>query len=322
MSQMPPQTPPSEEDELIYSVPSTRDKGTGVVFQPIFIIAFALLGIGLGIAAGLFYTWTIDPVIEKNTRPDQLNQVAKQNYVVAIALDYGETGDIQRAYSLLAEVDPDKDAFQIAADTMCELTREGQVQSAADIVAMRQLIAVFQGQLGVEVKCDTSIYATAPPPTIITPTQTFTPSPTVQRPDTKTPTVTVVGATPTDLPSPTPRSTRREFEPVSHSPFCVAGKSGVIEIKVRDRSGIPLAGIEAAVTWSTDRGQQEETFFTGLKPDIDDGYADYQGVDGETYQAFLVDQSSFSNELPVEICDESTGTLRGWEVVFQPVRNN
>lgn len=322
MSQMPPHTSPSDEDELIYDAPSSRDKDKVASRQPIIIIAFALLGIGLGIAAGLFYTWTIDPVIEKNTRPDQLNEIDKQNYVVAIALDYGETGDIQRAYSLLAEVDPDKDAFQIAADTLCELTREGQVQSAADIVAMRQLIAVFQGQLGVEVKCDTSIYATAPPPTIITPTQTFTPSPTVQRPDTKTPTVTVVGATPTDLPSPTPRSTRREFEPVSHSPFCIASKSGVIEIKVRDQSGIPLAGIEAAVTWSTDRGQQEEAFFTGLKPEIDDGYADYKGVEGETYQAFLVDQSRFSDELEIYVCDESAGTLLGWEVIFQPVRDN
>lgn len=191
MSQMPPHSPaPHDEDELIHSVRTPRNANSRATTakQPIIFIAIGLLGLGLGIAAGLFYAWSIDPVIEKNTRPDQLNEADKQNYVVAVALDYGETGDIQRAYSLLAEIDPDRDAFQIAADTMCDLTRQGQVQSAADIVAMRQLIDMVQGQIGVAVECDTSIYATAPPATLVTPTQTLTPAPTIQRADTKTPT--------------------------------------------------------------------------------------------------------------------------------------
>jgi len=42
-----------------------------------------IIGVTLGIAAGLVYTWEIDPVVERNTAPWQLGNAAREDYVVA-----------------------------------------------------------------------------------------------------------------------------------------------------------------------------------------------------------------------------------------------
>ena len=65
-----------------------------------------LLGLILGIAAGLFFTWNLAPVQEFDTEPWQLKADAKDQYIVAIALNYAHDGDLGRS---------DQSAGQLAA---------------------------------------------------------------------------------------------------------------------------------------------------------------------------------------------------------------
>jgi hypothetical protein len=197
------------------------------------------------------------------------------------------------------------------------MTLSGQVQTASDIQAMRNLIAIAEPQ-DVDLNCDISLYATSAPPTVVTLAPTVTPSPTVPPIATKTPTVS--GPSPTPLAadaSPTPATSRNEFVIAATSPFCDPNRDGIIIVQVRDRNGFPLPGIEVMVTWNDENGQQEDRFFTGLKPDINEGYADFQMEPGETYQVGLVGRSNLSNPLEArQSCGES-GTL-SYEVVIQP----
>ncbi len=67
----------------------------------LFSLLGILLGLVLGISAGLFYTWNLAPVQEFDTEPWQLTTDAKDQYVVVIALNYAHDGDLGSAINRL-----------------------------------------------------------------------------------------------------------------------------------------------------------------------------------------------------------------------------
>lgn len=301
-----------EDDELVYEPSDSPSRG--LVFGLI-----GLVGLLLGLGSGLFYGWQISPVIERNTHPDQLREEDRQAYVIAIALDYGYTGDILRAANLLATVNPERDPFQLAADVACDLTRGGQIRTGADIVAMRHLISIFSPQPGVNIACDLSVYATAPAPTLATFAPSSTASPTSTQISTKTvaPTALVPVATFTPEISVTAGATER-YRVVFQRQFCNPNSSGIIEVIVRTPTE-QVPGIEVAVSWSTPTGLQEQRFFTGLKPEKGNGYADFKMEAGPSYLVSLPGRSDGSERVSATPCDEQ-GTLLSHEVIFQEVR--
>jgi hypothetical protein len=100
--------------------------------------------------------------------------------------------------------------------------------------------------------------------------------------------------------------------------LCDNTSEGLLRIYVRDRLGTGLPGVEIAVNWS---GSQDR-FFTGLKPEVDPGYADFQMEPGELYQVDLVSVET-SGALPEitlsdTLCpDLPAGALPSWQIVFQ-----
>ncbi|MCI0710025.1 MAG: hypothetical protein L0154_07665 [Chloroflexi bacterium] len=305
------------EDELVYE--PKIDSASGLSRRQLGIIVIGLIGLAAGLGLGLLYTWQIDPVIEQNTRPDQLNPVDKNNYVIAVGLDYGRTGDLRRAYSLLGEVEPGKDPFQVAADTVCELTQTGQVQTGADIEAVRNLIAIFAPQPDIEVTCDVVVYATRPPVPTVAPIATTLPTPTIALAATKTP--TLPGPTPTlltDFGPPTDVPSRRDFVVSQPASRCNSDRPGYIMVRVSDENGFPLGGIPVEIQWDDASGRNREIFWTGLKADlVDAGYADFKMEEGVTYTVQLVDRSGLSLEMTAtDTC--SSADLISYEVRFQP----
>lgn len=98
------------------------------------------------------------------------------------------------------------------------------------------------------------------------------PSPTIT--ETQSPTVTLVAptqetSTPTSSPSPTPGG---PFSLQSQEQVCEGGLDAPeVRVLAFDPGGQPVAGVEVIVTWEN----KEEHFFTGLKPELGLGYADY-----------------------------------------------
>lgn len=297
-------------DDLIYepkNIGSTRALTFGLV---------ALLALLIGIGLGLVYAREVSPVVEQNIRPDQLREADQQDYILAIALDYAQQQSLDRTYDLLAEVDPRRDPFQIAADTACSIVRTGRIQTSADIDAVRHLITIFQFQPDVEVHCDLTVFATSIPPTIITPT----PSATI--PASPTPVATKTATPPFDLTPQIPTSERPtpqtgEFRVLQVSQFCNPNNSGIIEIRVRRaNTGNEIAGVQVMVFWNTSRGREEDVFYTGLKPNRGDGYADFAMSAGLIYQVTIPGRGDTTDRLEAVPCD-AQGTLRSYQVLFQ-----
>jgi hypothetical protein len=105
--------------------------------------------------------------------------------------------------------------------------------------------------------------------------------------------------------------------------LCDNTKGGLLKIYVRDRLGLGVPGVEVAITWP---GGQD-TFFTGFKPNVDPGYADFQMESGRLYQIKLVSLDTVGKLLEINI-DEGNlcpnlleGVDPSWQVVFQQGTN-
>jgi hypothetical protein len=94
------------------------------------------------------------------------------------------------------------------------------------------------------------------------------------------------------------------------------GRAGQIAAWVNDSEGKGLAGIEIVVSWAS--GQ--DRFFTGLRPDIGPGYADFVMSPGIQYEVMLAALEGdvvrdVTSDLEPGTCPTGTTAL-DWRLVF------
>ncbi len=236
-----------------------------------------LAGLAAGLLLGVAYTWLISPVKYTDTAPANLREDFKNQYRSAIALAYQSTGNLERARARLILLE-DTGSPQVLASQAQRLLAEGYPAEAA---ALAQLSADLQN----------------PPTARPRATITLTPSPN-QGPTATldlTQTVRTATITPSPLPTLTPRATftpRPTLTPTATlgAPFALQSKrqicdpslpQGLLQIEVVNSAGNPVPGMRIMVSWSNPNG--EDSFYTGLVPEISPGYADFQMTPGINY---------------------------------------
>ncbi len=291
--------PPVKADE-------TRQPST---FSP-WIIAVGLIA---GLLLGLAISWALGPLPESNTEPYQLRTQYRNLYMVAIALEYQQSGNLQRALNKLIALRPVQDPFQALADAACDLAKSGYLQSDSGIRALR-LVTDFvssQGRGG----CAEQLLPPAaagdgvapePSPAVDLPSTIALPTKTPpSRPLQPTATLRVVA---TALP-------RRQFVPRPASTFCDPDYPALIEVYVVDYLGRGIPGQRIRVRW----GSNESIFVSGLKLDRGEAYADFQMDEGIGY---AVDMPASSDALGAELktasCFAPNGreSLKSYRVTF------
>jgi hypothetical protein len=237
-----------------------------------------IIGIGLGLAAGLVYTWEIDPVIERNTAPWQLSDDAREDYVVAVALSYAANGDLLLAVDRLRAAGPDRNVWDMVAEIACDRVKTGQTVTNSDLRVIRALEQLYapQGASG----CADGLYPTPAPVVLATPQPTIPPTPTLVPPPSKTPTVPVPTPITAEEARPTPAPAGGSYVVARLESFCDPSLGGVIEVRVFDRRGEGVSGVPVTVSWS---GSERDSFFTGLKAERGAGYADFTMQPGRAY---------------------------------------
>lgn len=285
---------------------------------------FALLvGIGIGIAAGLFYTWEIDPVVERNTAPWQLSEAAREDYVIAVALSYATNQDLSLAFDRLRALRPSQGSvWQLVADVACQRVRTGDTVTNSDIRVIRALEQLYKPQ-GAE-GCADGLYPTPAPVVFSTPIPTNSPVPTLTPPPTKTPTPSLSGTTPIQTARPTSTPPPGESFVLGRlQSYCDPDLPGTIEIRVYDRRGVGIAGVPVTVTWG---GSESDRFYTGLKPERGDEYADFEMTSGRTYTITVPGLVSSAPVVEAQSCTatvdgESVSTTMSYYVNFQQGTN-
>ncbi|MCJ7823684.1 MAG: hypothetical protein MUP44_02170 [Anaerolineales bacterium] len=256
--------------------------------------SFALIiGVILGIAGGLYYSWAINPVEYIDSSPDSLREDFKSDYITLIASAYAATGDADRARARLAWLqipDPASTLGRLAQNRLAAGRPEAEARALAQLAAM----------LG---ERPSALVASSTPHGAATAT-TVPPSPTF---------------TPTTTPTPTPSPTA-----TASAPFSLSVKEKVcdpalhetqIQILVLDVDGHGVPGIQALVVWDT--GQ--DIFFTGLKPELGPGYADFTMQEGVTYSLQLSQGDGLETGITVEYCTDGGGEpfAGSWLFIYQ-----
>jgi hypothetical protein len=88
---------------------------------------------------------------------------------------------------------------------------------------------------------------------------------------------------------------------------------GQLMVTVWDAEGQPRSNVELLIRW--DDG--DERFFTGLKPEMGLGYADFAMEKGKSYELVVVGmESDVARDILADMCVDE-GYLSSWRVVFR-----
>jgi hypothetical protein len=264
-----------------------------------------------------------------NTDPIDLRQEHKDDYVVMIAAAYDQDRDLGLASLRMGELGLE-DAkqsvlglFQRYGEAGYREETRSLAQLAYDLgVTDVALLPYIQGPPATPEPTPTEVPTTAPVPMVTpvepTPTATAAPAEATATATQPPPTPTFTPTTPPeDTPTPTVASDF-DYQVVEQSDLgCSSDRDGgYILVYVRDENDRGVAGVKLVV-----KGPGvEDSFFTGLKPEIGPGFADYLVMAAGSYtvqaaegRSQVTQGLSFAADCPAET------PYRSWRVVFRRV---
>jgi hypothetical protein len=110
-----------------------------------------LLGLAIGLAAGLIYGWIIQPVEYVDTAPNTLDDDYRTDYVLMVAETYAAESDLGRAQLRLASLGPEPPLLKVEAAILYAvdhgLTREDLSALNRLAVDLRTLSPPTQAQV-------------------------------------------------------------------------------------------------------------------------------------------------------------------------------
>ncbi len=278
---------------------------------------YLLTGATLGLVLGLLITWVLFPVQYVNTAPETLRADYKDEYRLLIAAAYDSTSDLERARVRLSVLGDPNPALAVAQQA---------ANASGDAAALLQALSdrLQPAPSSIETPAASPTLPPAPtqalpsetPPAAASPTPS--PSPTLtQSPEPGGSPTFAITAAPSStaaarfIDTPIPRPTRAPtatpgapFALTSADVICETGKiPGLLQVFVRDAANVPAPGIELIVTWNSG----EEHFFTGLKPELGNGYADFRMNPGVIYTLRFASGGASVTDLYAPTCTNSDG---------------
>ncbi|MBN1262248.1 MAG: hypothetical protein JXB35_16335 [Anaerolineae bacterium] len=263
---------------------------------------FLLVGLILGVAAGLLYAWQLNPVEYYDTYPPLMRSDFRMDWIRMVALAHAGGMDLERAQVLLHDLSGNE-IETVLADALDEAVAEGrdvvvlqrvaQLASAygLDTTAVRiytEEVAVTQPSLATPLPTPAETPAATP-----TPTSSVTPTPTPLQQITlvlPTATPTPEDAITATLPIPTLAPPRYVIigtvTTCAPEPRIAVSVTQEVTVTVRGREqweiqGLP--GVEVWLLWT----EGADRAVTGLRPGMGLGYADFLVEPGQTYNLYI-----------------------------------
>lgn len=279
-----------------------------------------LLALVVGIGLGLVYAWVIQPRGVTNADPSTLRADFKEQYRSAIAAAYAANRMLPRAEARLQLLKDSGPVEALNAQAQQMLAR-GESARAADQVAA--LARALKGEPG-----ETSPASNPSTPLVAIMEKTSAPVTSFPLSEstlilTETPSTVLTEETQPALASSTPRPTSTPV-PTQPVPFKLAGQDevcdpnlpdGLLQVLVVGSNRKQMAGMEIGITWE----DGEEKFFTGLKPEVGNGYADFIMTPEVAYSVQLVSGSDIAAGLIAPTCQDPGGEsyTGGLRLTFQ-----
>ncbi len=291
---------------------------------------YLLTGFVIGIVLGLVYAWLIAPQQYKDTSPASLQPEFKGQYRAMIAAAFVANGNLARAEARLKLLG-DQDVVRTLSEQAQLTLAEGSDPSAAQAMGLLA-VALGQGEsatipspVPTELPAQDQTSTSPPSPTFTLPIPTETVEPTT--PSTQaspnpnqtdqTPQITrTVLSTATPLATRTPTITPGSPFVLQENTFvCDREISGpLIQVMAENSRGRQIAGEQIVASWEGG----EDHFFTGLKPELGRGYADFLMTPGVIYEVSMSGGGQTVSDLTPAECETQTGGRYwgSWLLVF------
>jgi hypothetical protein len=273
-----------------------------------------LLALLFGVALGLGYAWVISPHPMTNAQPSALRADFKDQYRAVIAAAYAATHNLPRAQARLAVLGDSNPVDELNAQAQRMLASAQTFERVEHVVVLASVLDQEAGNVTAGGAATSGASASTPTDEILPDAgSTFTPT----SPSLLTDIPIFDSETPefVETPLPTLQATPRPTlipTPVPGKPFTLTGQEtvcdtnlpdGLLQVLVLNRSRRQLAGTEIVITW--DGGKEQ--FFTGLKPELGNGYADYVMTPDTTYTVQLGRGSDVALGITAPTCQSPDG---------------
>jgi len=262
---------------------------------------YILTGLILGLILGIVYSWVISPVSQVDTHPSLLRTDYKDIYRLLISRAYQANNNLPRAEARLNLIGDDEPALALAAQAQRFLAEGGDHEMA---VILANLSSALQSSEEAE-------NPPVPPPGTAAATNPSENTEENGENDPDNPATSTQEPVSSQTPLPTESL---PFILQDSSPICdpTLGES-LIQIVATNSSGDGIPGVAIQISLGTD---PIEIFYTGLKPELGLGYADYSAEPGLTYQVEIPDSGLIISDIEVPTCqNESDESYWGsWEI--------
>jgi hypothetical protein len=260
-----------------------------------------VIALVIGAAIGLAYAWLIDPVTFSESSPAQVMKSYREAWLIMSAEAFVQDGDWERTQ---ARVNALRDAN--LAQTLADLFDRYQ---AGGPNATARALARLADRLNARTPA-MQVYLAA----IVTPTPQIIP--TVEATATPRPTATSIPtATPEPLPTLMPTTTPvPAYQVLDRVAECTRGRQPPqIRVIVQDMVGQSVPGKEVWITWEGGA----DRFVTGLKPEIDPGYGDFDMQPDQSYNVGVDRPTSvIVSGLRADSCETDGRT--SWRLILAP----
>lgn len=290
---------------------------------------YLVTGLIVGAALGLLYAWLIAPRTYADTSPASLQAGFKDQYRAMVALAYLADRNFALAEARLKNL-KDENPVEALNEQAQRSLSAGNAPREAQALG---LLAAALEQGG----SPTSSASGAPASTLTaTPTASSQPGLTATSivPSPEPVTLTAPAVTPTVGRTQSPAAVRtlratgtplttRTPTPTPGEPFVLKDQTFICDtdlegplliVLAESNSGQPLSGVEAIVNWEGG----EDHFFTGLKPELGLGYADFAMTPGVIYSLRLADGGQPISDLTPAECETPRGERYwgAWQLLF------
>ncbi len=258
-----------------------------------------VIAIVVGVVIGLGYAWLIDPVTFSESSPAQVMKSYREAWLIMSAEAYARDGDWVRTQARINAL-RDANLSQTIIDLFDRYQANGPNPTARALARLADRLNVRTPAM--------EVYLAA----IVTPTPEVIS--TITAAGRLTPIIT---PTPTVTPEPSPTLTATpnpDYQVIDRAAVCTHGQQPPqIRVIVQDANGQSVPGKEVWITW--DGGS--DRFVTGLKPEIDPGYGDFDMQPDQAYNVGVDKPTSvIVSGLRADVCETDGRT--SWRLVLAP----
>ncbi len=261
-----------------------------------------VIALVVGAALGLAYAWLIQPVTFVESSPAQVMKPYREAWLIMAAEAYAQDGDWERTQARVNALH-DGNLPQTLAALFERYQARGPNPTARALARLADRLNVRTPAM--------QVYLAA----IVTPTPQRVPAIDVATSPPPSPT-----AVPTDTPEPLPTLTPTvtpipDYQVIERTAECTPGKQPPqIRVIVRDQFGQSVPGKDVWITWE-DGGK--DRFVTGLKPEIDPGYGDFDMQPNQSYNVGVDKPTSvIVSGLRADPCETDGRT--SWRLILAP----